>query len=230
MVSVDIRRIIDLITEKSEVLRVGAESTLYLSNINNIKIILKIRRMKPYMDPELASHLVYSRTVKEAKIMATARINSVPTPRLYLVLPSLGLIAMEYLEGPTMKSALDVGELDPIKAGYEAGTIIGKLHSIGIAHGDPTTSNFIIKNNYLYIIDFGLAEFTNKLEDRAVDIHLFRRIAYSSHANIAETLVRSFESGYKSQLGKEAERVIDRAREIELMGRYVEERRTVWQK
>ena len=63
------------------------------------------------------------------------------------------------------------------------GIKIGQLHPRNIVHGDLTTANAIInkKNNELTFIDFGLAKFTEKVEDKAVDLHLLDRNLESSH-------------------------------------------------
>lgn len=37
------------------------------------------------------------------------------------------------------------------------GFLIFRLHQQGIIHGDLTTSNMILKDNKLYLIDFGLS-------------------------------------------------------------------------
>ncbi len=228
MVSKDIRRIIDEITANAKVISIGAESTLLLGDISGIRVVLKLRRKKPYMDPVLSSSLARERTSKEAKIMVMARSRGIPAPRVYMVLPSIGLIIMEYIEGLSLKDALNMNEIDPVVAGLETGKIIGLLHKSGIVHGDPTTTNFIKYNNNLYLIDYGLSDFSSKREDRAVDIHLFRRVVEASHTSISTILLESFFEGYRSVMGREAKAIIERASEIALMGRYVEERRTVW--
>ncbi|WP_062662782.1 hypothetical protein [Aeropyrum camini] len=38
------------------------------------------------------------------------------------------------------------------------------------------------------MIDYGLAEFSSSVEDRAVDLHLFRRAVESTHAPLAGEL------------------------------------------
>ncbi|MEB3847112.1 MAG: Kae1-associated kinase Bud32 [Desulfurococcales archaeon] len=230
MVSEDLRRIISRITSRARILGVGAESVLLVAKINNYKIILKFRKMKPYMDPELAKSLTILRTIKESKIIAIINKNRIPSPRILFSLPKTGLIGMEYIEGTTLKEALERELVDPRTAGRVAGEIIGRVHSIGIVHGDPTTSNYIVKNNNYYLIDYGLSEFSDRLEDRAVDIHLFRRATLATHAKYAGILIESFLDGYRAALGEPADKVIERASKLELMGRYVAERRTVWSK
>ncbi|MCE4624737.1 MAG: Kae1-associated kinase Bud32 [Desulfurococcales archaeon] len=208
----------------------GAESELHLGAYGGIKAVFKYRRPKPYMDPRLDAMLRRSRTVKEAKVLLHAFSEGVSVPRLLAVYPTLYLLVMEYVEGPRMKEVLE-GHVDTSKAcslAKSAAAILAKLHLIGIAHGDPTTSNFIVSPRGLVLIDFGLAEYTSDIEDYAVDIHLFRRASLSTHAAISGILTDCFTRGYREQMGNEADPILRRAEEIELRGRYVEERRTVW--
>src|SRR4030042_1167648 len=52
--------------------------------------------------------------------------------------------------------------------------IIQKLSHI--INGDLTTSNMILNpDNKLYFIDFGLSFHSNKIEDKAVDLHLLKQ-------------------------------------------------------
>lgn len=46
------------------------------------------------------------------------------------------------------------------RIGHHMGSVIGKLHSLNIIHGDLTTSNFLLRRdaNHIVLIDFGLAE------------------------------------------------------------------------
>jgi len=211
-------------------IRRGAESEIRVGPYHILEAVYKLRVPKEYMDPELDRVLRSRRTVREAKILAVALVGGVPAPLLYGVYPLAGLIVMEYIRGPQLKQALEEEIIDPEAAGREAGVILGKLHKAGVVHGDPTTSNFLVENNRLRLIDYGLAELTVDLEDRAVDLHLFRRAVEASHPEHAEVLYKSFLEGYRLGLGDGSEEVIKRAQEVALRGRYVEERRkTVWQ-
>ena len=206
----------------------GAESELRLGVFSGIKAVFKIRRRKIYMDPSLDEDLRRARTLKEAKIIGAARESGARVPLLLAVFPSLFTIVMEYIEGPKLRdvvSTLDSGECRLLE---EAGRILGILHEAGIVHGDPTTSNYIVSGRGVYMIDFGLSEFSTDIEDQAVDLHLFRRAVTSTHAPIADRAFECFVAGYRSVRGGRAERVLERADEIRLRGRYVEERRTVW--
>ncbi len=65
----------------------------------------------------------------------------------------------------------------------EIGNLIGKMHNQNIIHGDLTTSNMIVNSNEkkIYFIDFGLSFFSEKIEDKAVDLHLLKRALESKH-------------------------------------------------
>ncbi|MCS7107682.1 MAG: Kae1-associated kinase Bud32 [Acidilobaceae archaeon] len=204
----------------------GAESEVRLGTFLGLPAIFKYRLPKPYMHPKLALSLARQRSVREARVMLKAREVGVPAPRLYALFPSMSLIVMEYIEGETLKEVAEKDAERAIELGRRAGTIVARLHEAGIAHGDPTTSNFIFSRGELRVIDFGLAEFTSDVEDFAVDVHLFRRAVESAHARIAHSMFSSFLEGYAEVRG--AEWVAERAEEIRLRGRYVEERRTVW--
>ncbi|MCX8196057.1 MAG: Kae1-associated kinase Bud32 [Acidilobaceae archaeon] len=204
----------------------GAESEVRLGAFLGLPAIYKHRLPKPYMHPRLAQVLARQRSVREAKIILKARAARVPAPRLYAIFPTLSLIVMEYIEGETLKEVAERERGLAVSLAHEAGRIVAMLHEAGIAHGDPTTSNFIFSHGELRVIDFGLSDFTADIEDLAVDVHLFRRAVESAHAHIAKDMYSSFLKGYASV--READAVIRRAEEIRLRGRYVEERRTVW--
>jgi len=230
MVPLDPGRIVEWV-RGLRLVRRGAESEIRVGPYHALEAVYKLRVPKEYMDPELDKLLRNRRTIREAKVMAVALQGGVPAPLLYGVYPLAGLIVMEYIRGPQLKQALEKGSLDPAAAGREAGVILGTLHRAGVVHGDPTTSNFLVDSGgRLRLIDYGLAELSVDVEDRAVDLHLFRRAVEASHPEHAGVLYASFLDGYRIGLGGGAEEVIKRAREVALRGRYVEERRkTVWQ-
>ena len=55
-----------------------------------------------------------------------------------------------------------------IKLSKTIGKMVGTMHKNGIMHGDLTTSNFLLYQNRVYVIDFGLSQNTVKPEDHAV--------------------------------------------------------------
>jgi TP53 regulating kinase-like protein len=96
------------------------------------------------------------------------------------------------------------------------------MHKNGIMHGDLTTSNFILSNGKIFVIDFGLAIRTTKPEDHAVDLRLFKEILNSAHASEMNKAWTNFLDGYKAQVGTaKFYKVSNLVSIIESRGRYV---------
>ena len=96
------------------------------------------------------------------------------------------------------------------------------LHKHGIVHGDPTTSNMILKGDEVYLIDFGLAEYSDSVEKRAVDLHLMKTAIKSTHFRRFRPYYAAAVEGYCVEMGNGARAVLERCRLIEKRGRYVE--------
>ena len=93
---------------------------------------------------------------------------------------------------------------------------MGKIHDLDIVHGDLTTSNMILKDNKIVLIDFGLAQFSSKVEDKAVDLHLFKQALESRHSQVWEKAFTQFLSGYQPANKKEE---LSRLEKVEKRGR-----------
>ena len=88
-------------------------------------------------------------------------------------------------------------------------------------HGDLTTSNFILFQNTVYVIDFGLSQNTIKPEDHAVDLRLIKEILNSAHAKIMKSSWKNFLIGYKSIVGNTNYiKITNLVLDIESRGRY----------
>jgi len=97
------------------------------------------------------------------------------------------------------------------------------LHKNGVMHGDLTTSNFILFQNTIFVIDFGLSQNTIKSEDHAVDLRLIKEILNSAHAQIMKPAWKNFLFGYKSVVGDTYfTKITKLVSEIESRGRYAE--------
>ena len=70
----------------------------------------------------------------------------------------------------------------------------------------------------VYIIDFGLGYTSNKIEDKAVDLHLIKQALEARHYKNYESFWKSIEKGYSSS--KESKKVIERLKAVESRGRY----------
>mgnify|MGYP000241673684 CR=1 FL=1 len=128
---------------------------------------------------------------------------------------------MENIDGPRVKEYLDNKNIDCADIGWKIGNMVGKLHKNNIVHGDLTTSNMIIrKNGNICLIDFGLANQSNKLEDKGVDIRLCKGILQSAHNNVFNEVFNNFKKGYKSVMKTSSEEIFSIVKKIEMRGRY----------
>ena len=100
----------------------------------------------------------------------------------------------------------------------ELGKKIAILHNNNIIHGDLTTSNFIY-NDKIYFIDFGLSFETDKVEDRAVDLHLLKQALESKHYQIWEECFKEALKAYEKE-SKHGKEVIQRLELVEKRVRY----------
>ena len=204
--------------ELVRLIKKGAEASIYFASWFGEPVVAKIRFPKAYRNEELDRRIRASRTSSEAKFLREARVAGVPTPLIYFVDLKNAMIVMQYIEGLRLKDLLEANRLELCK---EAGRHVAKLHSHGIVHNDPTTSNFILHKGKLFMIDFGLSIHSSRLEDRAVDIHLIKEALAGGHSEIAPKAFSKVLEGYSEVLGdKEGALVLRRVAEIEKRGRY----------
>jgi TP53 regulating kinase-like protein len=205
----------------------GAEASLYLEEWHDRMVILKKRLSKRYRVPELDRDIQLQRTKHEPQIMHRAKKAGVSTPLIFMVDLAEAAIIMEFVEGKQVKQILnDLPEKERIHLCRKIGTLIGRLHSSGIIHGDLTTSNLILTpQGKIVFVDFGLSELTRELEARGVDLHLMKRALNSTHYRHADECFGAILSGYKETVGENAATgVLGKIMEIERRGRYVSER------
>ena len=125
---------------------------------------------------------------------------------------------MQNIDGKTVR---DTQDNEIVKVCNEIGKIVGTMHKNGIMHGDLTTSNFIVHKKKLFLIDFGLASRTEKPDDHAVDLRLFKEILNSAHAKIMEKSWKNFQKGYSKAVGlKYSKKILNLVSVIESRGRY----------
>ena len=207
----------------------GAEAYIYLIDWLGEKAVLKLRLPKRYRHEALDVRLRWRRTVTEARAMLAALEAGVPVPKLYYVDPLCSIIVMEYVDGVKLAELIEAN--DPRAHGFARlfGVYAAKLHEAGISHGDLTTSNVLVTDENIYLIDFGLASLKSNEREQAVDVHLYMRSLESTHPEAVEEMLEAFLEGYRSVRGSDkTERIMELVKEIRLMGRYRAERRTAW--
>ncbi|MFA7153080.1 MAG: Kae1-associated kinase Bud32, partial [Methanoregulaceae archaeon] len=185
----------------------GAEAVVTLREDD----VVKQRVKKGYRQPGLDRRLIAERTRAEARLITVSRKAGVPTPVIRDV--TQDTIVMERVRGVLLREVLDAGTL------AKTGQTVGKLHSAGIVHGDLTTGNIIFRDGSCVLIDFGLAQFSQELEARGVDIH----VLFQTLEGITDEypgLIEAFCAGYEETFAG-AHEVLLREQEIEKRGRYL---------
>lgn len=196
----------------TKILAQGAEAIITLEK----NIVTKNRIPKSYRLKELDEKIRKKRTEKEAKILEKAiKIISVPK-----VLGQTKFeLELEYINGDKLSEKLnsynEKKQFDTMKT---LGKQVAILHQSDIIHGDLTTSNTILKENKVYIIDFGLSFISKKIEDKAVDLHLIKQALEAKHFQNHEKLFENLIEGYS--IFKDSKDVLERLKKVESRGRY----------
>jgi TP53 regulating kinase-like protein len=228
----------------------GAEGLLYLTTYltPTTKTALKYRPKKSYRHATLDARLTKARILAEARVLVKCRREGVVVPAVLGADWEAGWLAIEWIEGVTVRRALDGvlkrGEGVDVDVGSEKlvglmgriGLALGRLHGIGVCHGDLTTSNMMLRQppgdvpqlsaeedaergleGEVVIIDFGLAAQSVLNEDRAVDLYVLERAFGSTHpqaGGLFEEVLRVYGESYKG-----AKDVLRRLEDVRLRGR-----------
>jgi Kae1-associated kinase Bud32 len=211
-------------TAQAKLIYKGAEAEIYLEKWQGELAIRKSRIAKLYRVHELDETIRRTRTAHEANMMAEARKLGVPVPIIqHIDLDSCTLI-MEYINGPTLKDELyGLGNQKRRERCMKLGGLLGQMHEGGIVHGDLTISNVLSEDGKLFLIDFGLGNFSKEMEDKGVDLLLLYRAMKSTHYAFHAPLFNAFLKGYTKAVGAGAGRgTLQKMREVEKRGRYSE--------
>jgi len=200
-------------------LKRGAEAEIHRTEFLGRAAVAKSRVPKGYRLPALDEELRRARIRMETRLMAEARAAGVAVPVLYDIDLAKNEIIMEYVEGPTAKEVLEAGGPSAHRVAKEIGRTVGRLHRAGIVHGDLTTSNVIVRERRVLVIDFSLGGKDESVESRGVDLHLLREALTSAHARAA-SYYRDVLAGYREVAGAPAKDAIAKVKEIESRGRY----------
>jgi len=188
----------------------GAEAKLFLEDGK----ILKNRFKKSYRINEIDEKLRRFRTRREAKILKKLETINFPAPG-FIKSDEKENLMLEKIDGRLLK---DILEKDYKKLCDEIGRKIAILHNYSIIHGDLTTSNMIL-NKEIYFIDFGLSFFSEKPEDKAVDLHLLKEALESKHYKIWQGCFKCALTAYR-ETAKNSGKTLKRLGIVEKRGRY----------
>jgi len=173
---------------------------------------VKRRLKKGYRIPEIDIELRKLRTRHESRLMERAITYGVSVPRVIDVNEQNYEIRMEFVSGDTVRDILS-------KENYKIiakmiGSSVTLLHDANIIHGDLTTSNMILKDGKLFLIDFGLGFYSDKVEHKAVDLFLLKQALESKHPNIPvfEHVLSSYQANQKELILKRLDDVSKRRR------------------
>ncbi len=174
-----------------------------------------------------------------------------PVPAVYALDEMKGWIVVEWIEGEVVRIRLnewlrrrkDEGVLEGVDdeelVGLmrRVGDAVGRMHSVGIVHGDLTTRNLMLRprsregvngnsravgeekvlEGEIILIDFGLASQSTQDEDRAVDLYVLERAFGSTHPR-AESLFKEVLIAYgKSYKGGSV--VLKKLEDVRMRGR-----------
>ncbi|TVY49750.1 EKC/KEOPS complex subunit [Lachnellula occidentalis] len=231
----------------------GAEALLYRTTylLPTLPCALKYRPSKPYRHPILDARLTKHRILSEARVLVKCRREGVPVPAVYAVDEREGWVMLEWVEGEVVRVrvnewlrrrkelGVEEGVEEEVLKGLmgRIGRAIGRMHGVGIVHGDLTTSNLMLRprsgdavngegsrnagdevlDGEIVLIDFGLASQSSADEDRAVDLYVLERAFGSTHPR-AEGLFSELLGAYGTSF-QGANVVLKKLEEVRMRGR-----------
>jgi Kae1-associated kinase Bud32 len=175
-----------------EIFRKGAEANLYVSGGK----LVKERVQKKYRIPEFDVKIRKNRTSREGRILEKAFKAGINVPAVYGVDEKSFSITMEFVDGTLLKDIFESDEGSIRSLAEQVGGLLRKLHDSGIVHNDLTTSNLILHDGKVYMIDFGLAFHSQRVEDQAMDLVVFKKSILATHTKKSDLIWESMLKGY----------------------------------
>lgn len=193
----------------------GAEAVLFRDRTQ----VIKERLSKNYRLSQIDESLRKFRTRREAKVLGKLEEMKFPAPHLQDFSDKRMSIVMDFVPGEKLRDVLAQGD-DFQQLAKEIGEKVGQLHASDLIHGDLTTSNMIqhAETRELHLIDFGLSSFSDKDEDKAVDLFLLDRALESKHYQFYPNIFEKVLEGYK-EVYPEAVKVLERFQAVKKRGR-----------
>jgi len=183
-------------------------------------------------------------------VLVKCRREGIPVPAVYALDETAGWLMMEWIEGDVVRVRLnewlkkqklagvakgvDDGELVGLMG--RVGSVVGRMHAVGVVHGDLTTSNLMLRplqhgglncdvgaeqekvlDGEIVLIDFGLANQSSSEEDRAVDLYVLERAFGSTHPRAEGLFTEVLDAYGKSYKGAKA--VLKKLEEVRMRGR-----------
>lgn len=191
----------------------GAEAIVYKDSND----IIKERVSKNYRLKQLDESLRKFRTRREAKVLGKLQELNFPAPHVKEFSDKRMSIVMDFVPGEKLRDVLLRGD-EYQQFAEQIGERIGQLHVNNIIHGDLTTSNMILNQGTVNVIDFGLSFFSEKAEDKAVDLFLLERALESTHFQLYPQIFERVVEGYK-EANADSQKVLERFEAVRRRGR-----------
>jgi Kae1-associated kinase Bud32 len=203
---------------EKRIIQRGAEAVLYLDEDGDDVSLVKERVKKGYRIPELDEQIRKQRSKLEVRLLEKARRSGALTPKASLT--NKYIIRMDYIDGERVKDVLN-SMSGPEQDGMaeKIGSFVAGLHESDIIHGDLTTSNMLLKDGLIYLIDFGLGKVSHKVEDKATDLFLLHEALLSTHFGISARVWKNIINTYVQKYSN-AQEVLSRLDRIERRRRY----------
>jgi tRNA A-37 threonylcarbamoyl transferase component Bud32 len=227
-----------------EIIAQGAEAIITLEKNK----VLKNRISKSYRHPELDKKIRKRRTKSEYKLLLKAS-KLIPIPTISPNNKDFQ-ISMQYIKGKKLSEHLESLDFKSIcnEIGsslailHDAGIIHGDLTTSNmILSNSPASANLklisspqpaspphsntsglnINNSSKVFFIDFGLGFHSNRIEDKAVDLHLIKQALEAKHPTIYKEAFSSILKGYKKS--ENYEKTIKQLEKVEKRGRYKEQ-------
>ena len=189
----------------------GAEAVLSSISFAGRKMLMKKRIAKKYREKILDEKLRKTRTKREVKLLNFVKKFGIRCPVVYYVGDDYFL--MNRVNGKLLRDFLNAKNKKILK---KIGEMASKMHSVGVVHGDFTTANIIVSAGTPVIIDFGLGNFSNEIEEKAIDLLLMKRSLPFGF----DIFISSYINSYPNK--KLAEKIVKHISEIEKRARYVQ--------
>ncbi|KAL8868083.1 MAG: hypothetical protein Q9174_005228, partial [Haloplaca sp. 1 TL-2023] len=160
-------------TPPPNLLALGAEAHVYRTHFltTSHPCILKYRPSKSYRHPTLDARLTRHRILSEARTLVKCMREGVNVPGVLALDADAGWMMEEWIEGGTMRERLQrwrdrrkevlqetpgspgIGRMEEQRCSERVldlmrriGNVVGKLHEVGVVHGDLTTSNLMLQS------------------------------------------------------------------------------------
>ena len=193
---------------RMEVIGEGAEAQIEKIGKD---VLRKVRVSKGYRVSALDNKLRRFRNKREFKVLSKLYDSGVNCPKVFDINKDEFFFTFEYVCGDLLKDVLDPKLLN------KAFSQIVKMHNCGVVHNDLTTLNMIVKSGRVFLIDFGLSDFSVRIEDRAVDLNLFFNCIRNEHSDFYKFKKELLDKYSKSV--SNGDKVVKRLFEIERRGR-----------